>query len=168
MASTWLDYHISLHYNKAMLPKKTLYSPWMLATAFALPFAIVIGLATLLIWSTCLLTGMDTASTMSNFFAGTASAVYPVVEILLTVWLTYFLVIYTPIAYTTANSLLLTIGRAAQVALLKLFSSFTPPLSSRLWIVPALLEKARLFLRDAGAHTPSLAGWLPGTHPQLA
>ena len=151
-----------------MISSKKLFSPWLLGKAFALPFIVVLGLAMLLIWAMCLLTGIDATTAIDEFFARAVSDLYPVVEILLTVWLTYFLVIYAPIAYTTANSLLLMIGRAAQMAILNLFSSFAPCGSSRLRIVPAPLEKSRLFLQDVDAHSPSSAGWLPGTHPQLA
>ena len=151
-----------------MIPTKYLFSPWLLGKAFLLPFIIVIGFSTLLIWAMYSLVGLDPSAAIGRFVGVALVEVSPLVEALLGLWLIYFVVLYAPIAYTTADSLLLAMGRTAHtaiVALIRRFFNFCQTLYYLL--APVLSEGLRSSFRSDSFERLS-SPWLPGVHPHLA
>ena len=143
-------------------------SPWLLGKAFILPFLIVIGFSTLLIWAMYSLVGLDPSAAIGGFIGASLVEVSPLVEALLGLWLTYFVVLYAPIAYTTADSLLLAMGRAARTAVVALIRRFFTLCQSPYYLLaPALSEGLRSSFRSDSFERLS-SPWLPGVHPHLA
>ena len=151
-----------------MIPAKHLFSPWLLGMAFFSPFIIVIGLSTLLIWAMYSLVGLDPSAIIEGFIGASLVELSSLVEVLLGLWLTYFVVLYAPIAYTTADSLLLAMGRASRTAVVALIRRiFTLCQSPYYLLVPALSEGLRSSFRSVSFERLS-SPWLPGVHPHLA
>ena len=151
-----------------MIPEKYLLSPWLLGKAFFLPFLIVIVFSTLLIWAMYSLVGLDPSAAIGGFIGASLVEVSPLVEALLGLWLTYFVVLYAPIAYTTADSLLLAMGRAARTAVGALIRRFFTLCQSLYYLLaPALSEGLRSSFRSDSFERLS-SPWLPGVHPHLA
>ena len=133
-----------------------------------MPFIIGIGFATLLIWAMYSLVGLDPSAAIGGFIGAALVEVSPLFEYLLGLWLIYFVVLYAPIAYTTADSLLLAMGRAARAAIVALIRRFfTLCLSPYYLLAPLLSEGLRSPLRSDSFERLS-SPWLPGVHPHLA
>ena len=151
-----------------MIPAKYLLSPWLLGKAFFLPFLIVIGFSTLLIWAMYSFVGLDPSAAIGGFVGASLVEVSPIFQALLGLWLIYFVVLYAPIAYTTADSLLLAMGRAAHAAIVALIRRFfTLCQSPHYLLAPALSEGLRSSFRSDSFERLS-SPWLPGVHPHLA
>ncbi len=143
-------------------------SPWSLGKAFFLPFIIVIGFSTLLILAMYSLVGLDPSAAIGGFIGTSLVEVSPLVEVLLGLWLTYFVVLYAPIAYTTTDSLLLAMGGAARTAVVALIRRFFTLCQSPYYLLaPALSEGSRSSFRSDSFERLS-SPWLPGVHPHLA
>ena len=151
-----------------MIPAKYLLSPWLLGKAFFLPFIIVIGFSTLLIWAIYSLVGLDPSAAIGSFIGASLVGVSPIFQALLGLWLIYFVVLYAPIAYTTADSLLLAMGRAAHTAIVGLTRRFFTLCQSLYYLVaPEMSEGLRSLFRSNSFERLS-SPWLPGVHPHLA
>ena len=151
-----------------MIPAKCLLSPWLLGKAFFLPFIIVIGFSTLLIWAMYSLVGLDPSAAIGGFISTSLLEVSPLVEALLGVWLIYFVVLYAPIAYTTADSLLLAIGRTAHTAIVALIRRFFTLCQSPYYFLTPVLSEGLRSPSRCDSFERSSSPWLPGVHPHLA
>ena len=151
-----------------MIPAKCLFSPRLLGMAFFLPFIIAIGFSTLLIWAMYSFVGLDPSAAIGGFIGASLVEVSPLFEYLLGLWLIYFVVLYAPIAYTTADSLLLAMGRAAHTAIVALIRRFFTICQSACYLLaPELSEGLRSPFRS-DSHERLSSPWLPGVHPHLA
>ena len=151
-----------------MIPLKYLFSPRMLGVAFFLPFIIGIGFGALLIWAMYSLVGLDSSAAIGGFIGISLVEVSPLFEFLLGLWLTYFVVLYAPLAYTTADSLLLAMGRAAHTAIAALIHRLFALCQSPCYLLaPYLSEGLRTPFRSNAFERLS-SPWLPGVHPHLA
>lgn len=140
----------------------------MLGVAFFLPFIICIGFGTLLIWAMYSLVGLDPSAAIGGFIGASIVEVSPIFEFLLGLWLIYFVVLYAPIAYTTADSLLLAMGRAARAAIVALIRRVFNLCQSPCYLpAPNLSEGLRYPFRSDSQKRLS-ARWHPGIHPHLA
>ena len=124
-----------------MISANYLFSPRMLGIAFFLPFIISIGFGTLLIWAMYSLVGLDPSAAIGGFVGASLVEVSPIFEYLLGLWLIYFVVLYAPIAYTTADSLLLAMGRAAHTAIVALIRRFFTLCHSLYYLLPPVLSE---------------------------
>ncbi len=151
-----------------MIPAKCLFSPWMLGKAFFLPFIIVIGISTLIIWAMYSLVGLDPSAAIGSFVGASLVEISPLVEVLLGLWLIYFVVLYAPIAYTTADSLLLAMGRAAYSHIIALIRRFFTLCQSPYYLLPPELSEGLRSPFRSDSFERLSPPWLPGVHPHLA
>jgi len=151
-----------------MIPLKCLLSPRLLGMAFFLPFIIGIGFGTLLLWAMYSLVGLDSSAAVGGFVGASFVEVSPLFEVLLGLWLTYFVVLYAPIAYTTADSLLLAMGRAAHTAIVALIHRFFALCQSPCYLLALELSEGLRFSFRSNAFERLSSPWLPGVHPHLA
>ena len=136
--------------------------------AFFLPFIICIGFGVLLLWAMYSLVGLDPSAAIGGFIGASVVEVSPLFEYLLGLWLIYFVVLYAPLAYTTADSLLLAMGRAAHTAIVALIRRFFTLCQSPYYLLaPKLSEGLRSAFRS-DSHERLSARWHPGVHPHLA
>ena len=133
-----------------------------------MPFLIGIGFGALLLWAMYSLVGLDPSAAIGGFVSVSLVEVSPLFEVLFGLWLIYFVVLYAPIAYTTADSLLLAMGRAAHTAIVALIRRFfTLCQSPCFFSAPVLPEGLRSPFRSDSFERFS-SPWLPGVHPHLA
>lgn len=151
-----------------MIPSKRLLSPRLLGMAFFLPVIIIFALYTLLLWATLSLLGLDSSAVIGRFIGGSLAELSPLIETLVGLWLIYFLVLYAPIAYTTADSLLLAMGRAARAAIVALIHRFFTLCQSHSYLLAPELSKGLLSPFRSDSHERLSARWHPGIHPHLA
>ena len=151
-----------------MLPAKCLFNPRLLGVAFFVPFIFVIGFSTLLIWAIYSLVGLDPSAAVGGFIGASLVEVSPLFEYLLGLWLIYFVVLYAPIAYTTADSLLLAMGRAAHTAIAALIRRFFTLRQSTHYLLAPRLSEGFIFPFQPDSPERVSARWHPGVHPHLA
>lgn len=145
---------------------KHLYSPWALGKAFLIPFVLVMGLHLLVLLGVSLLSGADISEITGGYLDKALGQVFPIVRVLVSIWLIYFFILYAPAAYTTSESLLNTIGRSAKQAILSLIRRLVSQRNIYIWRIPALSEVSWVAPLAVGAAGAS-AGWSPGVNPHI-